>query len=357
MTSALHVAIALVPVLLFLGGLQLMDSFKLVRMKAVLTAIAAGGSAALLCILLHAWLLPATGLGVTTFSRYVAPLTEEALKAAFIVFLIARRRVGFLVDAAVQGFAVGAGFAVVENLEYLRTFSDASVMLWLVRGLGTAVLHGATMAIFAMVSRTLADRRPERMLLVFWPGWLAAVIIHSGFNHVPLPPFAMTMVQLVVLPILVLGVFQRSEQETREWVGAGLDLDVELLQLVVSDTFEFTRFGSYLKELRAHFPGPIVADMFCLLRLELELSVQAKAMLMVREVGLDMRVDEDLTACLAELEYLQAGIGRTGMLALKPLQVTSHRDQWHKYLLAQAGPQARLTVGARKRLFSRLGGR
>ncbi|HZA33580.1 MAG TPA: hypothetical protein VE505_01570, partial [Vicinamibacterales bacterium] len=114
---------------------------------------------------------------------------------------------------------------------------------------------------------------------------------------------------------------------------------------------------SYLKELRAHFPGPIVADMFCLLRLELELSVQAKAMLMVREVGLDMRADEDLTACLAELQYLQAGIGRTGMLALKPLQVTSHRDQWHKYLLAQAGPQARLTVGARKRLFSRLGGR
>ena len=80
-------------------------------------------------------------------------------------------------------------------------------------------------------------------------------------------------------------------------------------------------------------------------------------MLLVREVGLDMRVDEDLTACLAELEYLQAGIGRTGMLALKPLQVTSHRDQWHKYLLAQADPQARLTVGARKRLFSRLGGR
>ena len=256
MTSALHVAIALVPVLLFLGGLQLMDSFKLVRMKAVLTAIAAGGLAALLCILLHAWLAPATGLELTAFSRYVAPITEEGVKAAFIVFLIARRRVGFLVDAAVQGFAVGAGFAVVENIEYLRTFADAPVMLWLVRGLGTAVLHGATMAIFAMVSRTLADRRPDRLLLVFWPGWLAAVIIHSGFNHVPLPPFAMTMAQLVVLPLLVLSVFQRSEQETREWVGAGLDLDVELLQLVESDTFEFTRFGSYLKELRAHFPGP-----------------------------------------------------------------------------------------------------
>ena len=357
MTALIPVAVALVPVLLFLAGLQLMDSFKLVRIRAVLTAIAAGGVAAVAAIAFHAWLFPVTGLALTPFSRYVAPITEETVKAVFLVFLIARRRVGFLVDAAVQGFAVGAGFAVVENIEYLRTLTDATVMLWLVRGLGTAVLHGATMAIFAMVSRTLADRRPERMLLVFWPGWLAAVFIHSAFNHVPLPPLAMTMAQLVVLPLLVLSVFQRSERETREWVGAGLDLDVELLQLVESDAFEFTRFGAYLKELRAHFPGPIVADMFCLLRLELELSVQAKAMLMVREVGLDMRVDEDLTACLAELEYLQAGIGRTGMLALKPLQVTSHRDQWHRYLLAQAGPQARLNVSARRRLLTRLRGR
>jgi len=354
MTEALSVALALVPGLLFLGGLQLMDSFKLVRINAVLAAIAAGSVAALACGALHVWLLPATGLEVSTFSRYVAPITEETLKAGFIVFLVARRRVGFLVDAAVQGFAVGAGFAVVENIEYLGTLTDAPLVLWLVRGLGTAVLHGATMAIFAMVSRTLADRRPERLLLVFWPGWLAAVIIHSGFNHVPLPPFAMTMLQLIVLPLLVLTVFQRSERETREWVGAGLDLDVELLQLVESDAFEFTRFGTYLKELGTRFPGPIVADMFCLLRLELELSVQARAMLMVREMGVDMRVDEDLAACLAELEYLRAGIGRTGMLALKPLQVTSHRDQWHRYLLEQAGPQARQKVSARKRILSRL---
>ena len=36
--------------------------------------------------------------------------------------------------------------------------------------------------------------------------------------------------------------------------------------------------------------------MFCLLRLELELSVQAKAMLMAREAGLEVPVDDDLPA-------------------------------------------------------------
>ena len=105
-----------------------------------------------------------------------------------------------------------------------------------------------------------------------------------------------------------------------------------------SDAFAYTRFGLYLQRLRTKFPGPIVADMFCLLRLELELSVQARARVLAQEAGLTMPVDGDLSACLAEIDYLHASIGTTGMLALKPLMVSSHRDQWHQYLLAQADP-------------------
>ena len=139
------------------------------------------------------------------------------------------------------------------------------------------------------------------------------------------------------------GRMTRSEAATREWVGAGLDLDVELLQLVSSDAFGFTRFGQYLQRLREQFEPEVVLDMFCLLRLQLELSVQAKAMLIAREAGLDVPVDSDLPAALAELAYLEKAIGRTGLLALKPLQVTSHRDDWHKFLLTQAPSRLRKT--------------
>jgi protease PrsW len=100
-----------------------------------------------------------------------------------------------------------------------------------------------------------------------------------------------------------------------------------------SDGFAFTRFGRYLQELRARVPGPVVADMFCLLRLELELAVQAKALLIAREAGLDVPVTDDLEAILDERRYLQESIGKIGLLALKPLQVTSHRDDWHRHLL------------------------
>jgi protease PrsW len=331
----INVAIALAPVVAFLVMLWRMDSFRLVRPATVAGAILYGIVAAAAVLWLHDWLLHVYGAPPGILRRYIAPLTEETVKALLVVTLVATARVGFLVDAAVLGFAVGTGFALCENLTYLRASPGATLVLWLVRGLGTAMLHGATTAIFAMLAKSYADRGRDRLVLAFLPGWAAAVAIHSTFNHRLLPPVAQTLVLLIALPLLVLWVFARSERSTREWVGAGLDLDIELLGLVASDAFGVTQFGRYLNELRARMPGPVVADMFCLLRLELELSVQAKAMLMAREAGVDVPVDEDLAASLAEREYLQQSIGALGLLALKPLQVTSYRDTWHRHLLQQ----------------------
>jgi hypothetical protein len=98
-------------------------------------------------------------MDVHVFVRYVSPLTEEAVKALFIAFVLWQRRVGFLVDAAVLGFAVGTGFAIVENMIYLRDLGQAPLTLWVVRGLGTAILHAATTAIVAMIAKTVADSR------------------------------------------------------------------------------------------------------------------------------------------------------------------------------------------------------
>ena len=335
----INVALALVPVVAFLVLLWFMDSFRLVRPVSVASAILYGAGVAVAVLWLHQWLIQVHHVPAGALSRYIAPLTEETAKALFVGILIATARVGFLVDAAVLGFAVGTGFALFENVTYLRSLTDATVVVWVVRGLGTAMLQGATTAIFAMLAKTHADQRRGRseaqLALAFLPGWAAAMAIHSIYNHRFLPPVAQALLLLVVLPLLVLWVYARSERSTREWVGAGLDLDVELLSLVTSEVFAVTQFGRYLQELRARMPGPVVADMFCLLRLELELSVQAKAMLLARQNGLEVPVDDDLAASLEERRYLQQSIGTLGLLALKPLQVTSYRDTWHRHLLQQ----------------------
>jgi hypothetical protein len=64
-------------------------------------------------------------------------------------------------------------------------------------------------------------------------------------------------------------------------------------------------------------------------------SQATSATLLAREAGLEVPVDDDLAVSLAERQYLQHSIGTVGLLALKPLQITSYRDTWHRHLLQQ----------------------
>ncbi|MGE5126736.1 MAG: PrsW family glutamic-type intramembrane protease [Betaproteobacteria bacterium] len=334
-----NVAAALLPVLLFLCLLVLLDSFKLVKLRSVLLALAAGAAAALLGARLNEALLDATAWPAAAFSRYAAPVIEETLKAAWVVLLIRRRRVGFLVDAAILGFAVGAGFALVENVEYLRALAEPRALLWLVRGFGTAVLHGATTAVFAMLAKGLSDRHPDWPRAALVPGLLAAIAVHSLYNHFFLPPLLATGVLLAALPLLVVAVFERSERATRHWLGVGLDSDLELVESIVSGRALQTRVGDYLRALSARFPGEVVADMLCLVRIQAELAIRAKGLLLAREAGLEAPVGEDVRDCLQELRYLERSIGRTGLLALGPLRRGGSRDLWQLSLLEEAGPR------------------
>jgi len=332
---ALNGSIALLPVLLFLAVLVLMDTFKLAHWTTIVEAIVWGVVAALICDAAYDVLARLPWLSDSAQVRYVAPVLEETAKALFIVYMLLRRRVGFLVDSTVLGFAVGCGFALAENIAFLRTLGQATPLLWLVRGFGTAILHGALTSTFAMVTKTTIDRRGVRGGLAFLPGLALVVAIHSGFNHLLLPPLEMTALMLVIMPVLVLVVFQRSEHATREWVVSGLDLDIELLQLIASDVFGATRFGEYLESLKTRFPPHVVVDMFCLLRVELELAIQAKALLLAAEAGLTAPVHPDAAAAIEEAACLRRSIGWTGLVALRPLHITTDRDGWHRHVLTR----------------------
>ena len=330
-----NVAVATLPAVAFLAALLLMDSFKLVTWRTVLVALLVGGAAALGSSAVNARLVEGLELDHLVLSRYVAPLVEEGLKAVFVLWLVRRGRIGFLVDAAILGFAVGTGFALAENLEYLRSVPERRLLLWIVRGFGTAMLHGGATALFAVLTKTLFDRHHgrARALAAFVPGLLLAVALHSLFNHFLLPAVASTLLLLVVLPVLMVAVFGHSERATRAWLGVGLDTDLELLGSILSGSVLRTRVGAYLESLKAHLPGPVVADMLCLLRIQLELGIRAKGLLLAREAGFDMPVADDTRASLQELRYLEGAIGPTGLLAMKPILRRSSRDLWEVYLL------------------------
>jgi RsiW-degrading membrane proteinase PrsW (M82 family) len=322
-------AFALLPVLAFLLMLLGLDSYKLVRLRLVVAVIAAGALAALLGNPLTDWLAVQPDISFSMLTRYVAPPIEELLKAAVIVALLRTNRVGFLIDAAICGFAVGTGFATVENIVYLHNFAGAPLGVWLLRGFGTAIMHGGASTLFALVTLALLERHGRLSLRVLLPGYLLAVLLHSGFNHFFLSPLASTVGILLVLPPLLHYVFRRSERAVGDWLGKSFDADADMLELIDSDRFDESPVGRYLRSLTDKLDGPVVADVFCYLRLHSELALRAKGRLMLRESGFEPPPpDADTRAKLAELDYLRKSIGRTMLIALHQHLRMSHKELW-----------------------------
>ena len=335
-----HVVIGVLPVLGFLAALVALDSYKLVTIRTVVAVAGAGLVAAVVCYFANDYLSALSRLDFRSYSRYVGPVIEELAKGLVVVALIRMHRVGFLVDAAILGFAVGTGFAIVENVYYQHLVPNANMGTWIVRGFGTAIMHGGCTAIFAMAGLALRERSQNPSPLAFVPGFLLAVVLHSAYNHAFFSPMLSTMGVIVVLPPLMLFVYQRSERATADWLGSGFDADTEMLEQITSGQFTDSPAGRYLATLKTRFQGPIVADLLCYLRLHTELALRAKGILMMRESGFDARIDEPTRAKLVEMRYLEGSIGTTGKLAMKPLLHAGNKEIWQLRMLESASASA-----------------
>ena len=281
-----HALVGLLPVLLFLLLLVWLDSYKLVAIRVVVAIVVCGVAVAVGCSYLIGWLIGELGVDLPAYARYVAPVV------------------------------------------------DAGLGTWIVRGFGTAVMHGGVTAIFAMMSLAMLDR-VNVAFVAFVPALALAIALHAAYNYLVARPLVATIAVIVVLPALMAYVFQRSERAVGRWLGRGFDADTAMLASITSGRFADSPSGRYLESLRSRFKGPVVADLLCYLRLHTELALRAKGVLMMRENGFDVPLDDATRDKFAELDYLEGSIGKTGLLALKPMLHMSHRDLWQLHVLGK----------------------
>jgi RsiW-degrading membrane proteinase PrsW (M82 family) len=323
----------LLPSILFLLALTVLDSYKLVSLRQILVLIAFGGLAALVSFFANDLVAALTHLPDKPFARYVAPVIEESAKAVVLISLLRGNRIGFPVDAAIFGFAVGSGFAIIENLYFLQIAADMPIGLWLIRGFGTAIMHGGVAAIFCVSTHTLSEQKSTADLSDATPGLFLAILCHSLYNHFVVSPWLSTLIVIVLLPVVAMFVFRLSEKALEHWLNVGFDGDTELLEVINSGELSNSNVGRYLASVKHRFQPAVVVDLICYLRLHVELALRAKGVLMARENGFEMETDPSVRATLEELKVLEASIGTTGKLALKPFLQLSRKDLWQIYVL------------------------
>ena len=227
-------------------------------------------------------------------SRYVAPVTEETLKAAFRLPAVA---------AAGSGFSSTPPCRASPSAPASRWSRTSSICGRSRRAAhdvaGARARHGDAPRRdhrdrSRCVAKTLRRSGARSPVAAFLPGLAVAVVIHAAFNRCCCRRWPAALLTAGPAAGRARGVRAQRARDARVGGRRTGPRPRAARAGRAPRISASTRFGSYLRELRQRFPGPVVADMFCLLRLELELSVQAKALLMAREAGLEVADDDDL---------------------------------------------------------------
>ena len=324
----MNVIFSFLPVILLLAFLFLLDSFNLVRVRILVLCLLWGIVCATCGYFLNKSIQDWLDFDFSFYSRYVAPVIEECLKASFVFFLISKKKIGFMIDGAIYGFAIGAGFSLLENIYYLfQAPPEYNLLTWIIRGIGTAIMHGGCTSFFTILF-VGGINRSENRLIASLPGLVLAILFHSGFNHFPFNPVLQTLLVLLLLPFIFGLVFSLSNTRLQKWLEIEFNSEVEILNMIRKGEFSSTKAGKYLKSLKNQFTSENIVDMYCYIGLYLELSIKAKRNLMLKENDFPIIVEDDLQSKLKELAQMRKQIGKVGELALAPLIRMNYRNLW-----------------------------
>lgn len=326
--------ISLIPVILLLVMLLYLDSLKLVSKKLLLICLGWGIVSSGLSYFLNTFLINTLHLNFDTYSGFIAPVVEETLKFSLLWILIKTSRIGFMIDAAVYGFSIGAAFSLVENLFYLFHYAagEANPMVWITRGFGTAVMHSGATAIFGILCMGALNRHSNLIVATIY-GALAAIFIHGLFNQFLVSPLISTVIMVLIIPVTIILIFTMNEKSIGDWLELEFDSEVSILKMIRKGMFSQTKAGSFLVSIKNHYPAEIVVDMYCYISLYLELSIKAKSYMMLKENDQEIPPDPSLPDKLLELKALRKNIGRGGCMAISPVLRMNRKDLWKLSLL------------------------
>ena len=331
--SILKALIALLPVVLLVVVLYRLDSHRLLGTGFIARMFVAGGAIAVLCAFVNAFAIDLLNVQFDRYTRFVGPLIEELLKASVIVYLFRTNRIGFLIDAGILGFTVGAGFSFVENIYYLTTVHDAHYGVWMVRGFGTAIMHGGATALFAIIAEVMTERHLKMNPLLYLPGLIVAFLVHSVFNHFPVSPILAAAVTLLILPTILFLLFERNQTTIHNFLEMDFAAHRRLLKQIRHGEFSGCEAGRFLKDMKDKLAGPVAEEMIQYFCLHTELVLSAESILLAREQGVEMEVGREIDEKLRAMHELERHIGRAGLRALRPhLQFTA-KDMWEVHLL------------------------
>jgi len=319
--------ISILPIILYFLFIKGMDGFSLSKWSKIAECFAWGLVTCLICLGLSMFWNPQ--------ENSLFPIVEEIIKALPIVLIVHRKRSTFFLEILTYGAAIGAGFAFFENILYTY-YQPLTLGDTILRGLGTSLLHigctalygGIALVLFRMTKgKRKALRRTMTAVAILPP-----IAIHFLYNLFLLPEYIQMVLVIAIFICLFIWIYSLDEKMIHKWLDVCISNDIALYKSIKEGQLSSTNAGQYLMSIKERFSPEVFFDILVFLGLYLEMSIAAKSRMIMKEAGMDTRLDSDEHQAnmekVAEIKILRKSIGKTAVALLRPLVSIKDTDVW-----------------------------
>jgi len=161
-----------------------LDFYQMGAFRSVILCFVWGGIAFALARFINRGVYFTHLVSYPDIPRYFAPVTEEILKAIILVYLVRRLDFTYFVDGAIYGFAVGIGFAIFENYDYILATPGMGLGVAIARVLSVNLIHASATALVGVTLGLARFKHTGGRLLLLLSGLTAAILLHGVFNNI-----------------------------------------------------------------------------------------------------------------------------------------------------------------------------
>jgi RsiW-degrading membrane proteinase PrsW (M82 family) len=284
-----------------------------------------GGVAFVIAAQINGYLLDTAGVDWLTVVRFIAPIEEEILKGVILLYLVRRREFTNFVDGAIYGFAIGIGFAVVENIDYLLwTDQGSQLLVAVVRVISTNLMHAAGSAIIGVaMGRSRFSKRTGQMLFALG-GLLVSGTLHVIFNSVSNSPISSTIILIITITLIglisyavIFDQIRRGLRDSRAAIEEKLGMADRVTAGETKAVLSLESIDEILEPLAMQF-GPEKAEHIeKLLKKQARLGILRKNDEKMQDPALLAQNKKEMETVRADMEELRNAIGSYAMLFLR----------------------------------------
>lgn len=334
LSLVIPVAISLVIPIVFLFALRSFDLHKTAKFGMNIATLIGGIVAYMLAAQINPAVANSGWLEWRQVVRYVAPVVEEILKAIILIYLVNRADFNYIVDGALYGFGAGIGFAIIENVEYVRGNIDSAMLVALARVFSTNLMHATSSG---LIGTSLAFHRgnqnKQQGLLVVFGGYILAIFFHGLFNTmVNAGAFlAFAIIYGVVWAALIWFAIRRGMDTQKGWVGEKLGMEDRVTKEETRAVTGIDKMVDTLIEpFRERFGDEKVHLVKDLMYKQAEMGIKRKLLEATPSPTKRKEVEDIIQGLYREMEFLRKEIGMYQMMFVREVYLGQDIRLWDR---------------------------